>query len=389
MQVAGQRRAYPSDNVSLSSSLLLIQVISQKIQQDLGHKCETVIERVEEVLAALHEGSKGTQACINAANTVSGIIGDLDTTILFATSGSLNPSGEHKEFGSHREAILKTAKALVEDTKALVAGAASNQEQLAVAAQNAVRTIVNLSDAVKNGATSISNTNAEAQVMVIHAVRDVASALSSLIQATKNASGRSLHDPAMSNLKEAAKIMVTNVTSLLKTVKTVETNEQQGTRALEAAIESIGQEINHYDHATNEGIAGPSGATPEHLNRATKKVTEASTRLAGAAQTLQQGDIIAAANFARAAVSELLIVARAASLDAESAESRYRTLDSGREVAGQVRQLLTSLHSVLIRNGDQASKQLLLDASRGVAKAVKDLIGCTELLRVSDNRDNS
>jgi talin len=59
---------------------------------------------------------------------------------------------------------LKTAKALVEDTKALVAGAASNQEQLAVAAQNAVRTIVNLSDAVKNGAVSLTSDNSEAQV---------------------------------------------------------------------------------------------------------------------------------------------------------------------------------------------------------------------------------
>lgn len=52
-----------------------------------------------------------------------------------------------------------------------MAGAASNQEQLAVAAQNAVRTIVNLSDAVKNGAVSLSSDNAEAQVMIIHAGR--------------------------------------------------------------------------------------------------------------------------------------------------------------------------------------------------------------------------
>jgi len=37
--------------------------------------------------------------------------------------------------------------------------------------------------------------------------------------------------------------MVTNVTSLLKTVKTVEDEHQRGTRALEAAIEAIEQEI--------------------------------------------------------------------------------------------------------------------------------------------------
>lgn len=38
-------------------------------------------------------------------------------------------------------------------------------------------------------------------------------------------------------------IMVTNVTSLLKTVKAVEDEHTRGTRALEATIEAIGQEI--------------------------------------------------------------------------------------------------------------------------------------------------
>lgn len=47
----------------------------------------------------------------------------------------------------------------------------------------------------------MSNDSAESQVLVIHAVRDVAAALSNLIQATKNASGRNPQDPAMNNLK--------------------------------------------------------------------------------------------------------------------------------------------------------------------------------------------
>lgn len=62
------------------------------------------------VLAALQAGSRGTQACINAASTVSGIIGDLDTTIMFATAGTLNNEKEGENFSDHRENILKTAK---------------------------------------------------------------------------------------------------------------------------------------------------------------------------------------------------------------------------------------------------------------------------------------
>ena len=59
---------------------------------------------------------------------------------------------------------MKTAKALVDDTKTLVAGAASNQEQLANAAQMAVKTITRLADVVKFGAGSLGSDQPEAQV---------------------------------------------------------------------------------------------------------------------------------------------------------------------------------------------------------------------------------
>lgn len=90
----------------------------KRIYQQLSQHSVLVQERVREILVVLSEGSQGTQACINAAQTVSGIIGDLDTTILFATSGSLNsPQKVQKqqqfipdEFLDHRDVILKTAK---------------------------------------------------------------------------------------------------------------------------------------------------------------------------------------------------------------------------------------------------------------------------------------
>lgn len=107
---------------------------------DISRGARDVSEKVSQVLASLQAGSRGTQACINAANTVSGIIGDLDTTIMFATAGTLHADNDGN-FADHREHILKTAKALVEDTKVLVAGAAGSQDQLSSAAQNAVTTI--------------------------------------------------------------------------------------------------------------------------------------------------------------------------------------------------------------------------------------------------------
>ncbi|XP_006619662.1 talin-1 [Apis dorsata] len=176
-------------------------------QREIAEHSKIVTEKVSQVLAALQAGSRGTQACINAASTVSGIIGDLDTTIMFATAGTLHAENEGDTFADHRENILKTAKALVEDTKTLVAGAASSQEQLAVAAQNAVSTIVQLAEVVKYGAASLGSQNPEAQVMLINAVKDVASALGDLIHATKAASGKPINDPSMAHLKDSAKVL--------------------------------------------------------------------------------------------------------------------------------------------------------------------------------------
>lgn len=53
------------------------------------------------MLSALQAGNKGTQACITAASAVSGIIGDLDTTIMFASAGTLNAEND-ESFADHR-----------------------------------------------------------------------------------------------------------------------------------------------------------------------------------------------------------------------------------------------------------------------------------------------
>merc|ERR1712156_750325 len=109
---------------------------------------------------------------------------------MFATAGTYNADVNEDNFADHRENILKTAKALVEDTKTLVAGAASSQEQLAKAAQNSVLTITQLSEVVKSGATSLGSPNREAQVMLINSVKDVASALSDLMHRLKRPLGK-------------------------------------------------------------------------------------------------------------------------------------------------------------------------------------------------------
>lgn len=47
-------------------------------------------------------GSRGTQACINASATVHAIVNDLDTTVMFATAGTMNPENDNDNFADHR-----------------------------------------------------------------------------------------------------------------------------------------------------------------------------------------------------------------------------------------------------------------------------------------------
>ncbi|XP_017955297.1 talin-2 isoform X3 [Drosophila navojoa] len=343
-------------------------------QKEIARNAREVSEKVAQVLAALQAGSRGTQACINAAHTVSGIIGDLDTTIMFATAGTLHSDGDGS-FADHREHILQTAKALVEDTKVLVTGAAGTQDQLANAAQNAVSTITQLAEAVKRGACSLGSSQPDSQVMVINAVKDVASALGDLINCTKLASGKPIHDPSMQGLKESARVMVLNVSSLLKTVKAVEDEHTRGTRAMEATVEAISQEMRAMQTPPPVGSAQVG---PEDLIRVTMNVTAATAKAVAAGTSNLQADIVAAANLGRRAISDMLMVCRSVAWNcAETDELRVRTLEAGTSVAESYRELLNGiLHN--------CSADDRMHLSRRVAKCVTDLVAMARLLKGSD-----
>nr|XP_027203263.1 talin-2-like [Dermatophagoides pteronyssinus] len=351
-------------------------------QRELTDSARNVSEKCSYVLAAFQAGSRGTQACIMAANSVQGIIGDIDTTILFANSGALNPEDPNDSFGIYKDEILKTAKALVEDTKTLVAGAASSQEALAVAAQNAVQTITQLTTAVKQGAATLGSNNSEAQVMLLNSVKDVAIALNELIDATKTASGKNINDPAMMHLKDSAKVMVTNVTSLLKTVKTVEDEQQRGTRALEATIDGIEGEIRSYDSGSmyiNQDV------TPEHLIRATKPVTMATAKAVAAGTSGQQDDIIVVANMGRKAIHDLLQVCKSAALLADNQEIKIRILDAGKKCSYDYQQLLKIIFHILQRPTNVNDvKQQLYQMSRTIAASVTEIVSLAEMLKNVD-----
>uniref|UniRef100_A0AAX7STX4 Talin 1 n=1 Tax=Astatotilapia calliptera TaxID=8154 RepID=A0AAX7STX4_ASTCA len=345
-------------------------------KKELIESARKVSEKVSHVLASLQAGNRGTQACITAASAVSGIIADLDTTIMFATAGTLNRENA-ETFADHRECILKTAKALVEDTKLLVAGAGASQERLAQAAQSSVSTITKLADVVKLGAASLGSEDPETQVVLINAVKDVAKALGNLISATKAAAGKPHDDPSMLQLKNSAKVMVTNVTSLLKTVKAVEDEATKGTRALEATIEHIKQELAVFNSADPPAKT----TTPEEFIRMTKGITMATAKAVAAGNSCRQEDIIATANLSRRAIAEMLHSCKQAAYHPEvSKDVQMRALRYGKECASGYLGLLEHV-LVIIMKPSHDLKQQLASYSKQVAGSVTELIQAAEAMK--------
>ncbi|MBZ3889121.1 Talin-2 [Sciurus carolinensis] len=345
-------------------------------KRELIECARAVTEKVSLVLSALQAGNKGTQACITAATAVSGIIADLDTTIMFATAGTLNAENS-ETFADHRENILKTAKALVEDTKLLVSGAASTPDKLAQAAQSSAATITQLAEVVKLGAASLGSDDPETQVVLINAIKDVAKALSDLIGATKGAASKPADDPSMYQLKGAAKVMVTNVTSLLKTVKAVEDEATRGTRALEATIEYIKQELTVFQSKE----VPEKTSSPEESIRMTKGITMATAKAVAAGNSCRQEDVIATANLSRKAVSDMLTACKQASFHPDvSEEVRSRALRYGTECTLGYLDLLEHV-LVILQKPTPELKQQLAAFSKRVAGAVTELIQAAEAMK--------
>lgn len=351
-------------------------------KKQLNDNARLVSEKVGKIMNAVKSGAKGVAACDNAISTVNGVVGDLTTMAMFAASGSLNPDDPKDSFNAHKEDIVKKSKDLVENTKLLVTGAASSQEALANAAKASAETISLLSEACKRGATAITSRDSNAQELLLNAVKDVANALADLVNSTKAAAGRSVNDPAMEVLKENAKGMVNNISQLVKVVKSVEDEASRGVRALEGAIDAIGQELKVLDN--NE--APKREASPEELVAATKTVTTSTAKIVAAANSNKQEEIVAAANMARKALTDLITYGKGAASKADTPDKQARVTVAVREAALNAKAMLEAIYNSLGKSTTE-SKNDVTNRSKKVAAAVADVVDAAKVLKGDDYVD--
>ncbi|CAD5122867.1 DgyrCDS11268 [Dimorphilus gyrociliatus] len=354
----------------------------QLAKNELSKHVRVVAERVGRVLRELRVGARGTEACIHAASTVSGLIADLDTTIMFATAGTLAPDKGGETFKTERDAILRTARMLVDDTKLLVGSVGGEQQQLADAARAAVTTISKLADCVKRGAAALGADQPEAQALLLHAIKDVATALSELVSATKQAVGRNENTQSVGYLKDSAKQMIENITQLLKTVKTVENKAARGTRALEATQAAIETELRNFASAQHV----EQRISPDQLIRLTRPITSATAKAVAAGNSGLQSDVIEAANAGRKAIIDVLKGAKGAANSASDSESRERALRAAKNCAESYHKLLTVLDVVLQQPGVIEPRKQLAETSKRVASSITEIVTAAETIQGPDDR---
>lgn len=61
-------------------------------------------------MSAIQKGAVGTQACTEAISTIQGLIGDLETSAMFATAGALTTEGPRGNLSEYCHQIVETAR---------------------------------------------------------------------------------------------------------------------------------------------------------------------------------------------------------------------------------------------------------------------------------------
>ncbi|KAF5405196.1 FERM central domain protein [Paragonimus heterotremus] len=419
---------------------------------DLDKRAERLDAKLRELIGLLDTQGPNTQACLQSASTVSGIIADLDTTILFASSGTLHApihddvdallgpdeyrrppyaltsAGEAitdrggrldsrlntdyvtEGFAPIRESIVRTARALMDDTQSLVSGTGEDQTRLASTAHVAVERVTQLADVVKRGAVVIGPGQPDTQVDVLSSCRDVATGLRNVLQAASRTPGcRSPTDPVHSEVRTNAQLTLSSIGTLLQKVKAVEDDERRGIQALTLAAKHCREQATQLTSVPEPGsllltpgssrksapsvtnISALSGSSsliarylaPDDLARAASGPLQAAVSKAILASTTQtQRDVLSTASTTRDVVTDLVAATKALLRYSEaSSETRNACATSSKALAEEFAILLDGLKATLLPESKATDRERIANAARRIADLSHTLLNLLDNLR--------
>jgi len=357
-----------------SSNVRLVDMMKQAAgnpndpsnRQKLGGGVRDITTNVAKVVGAIKEGSKGLQICMNCIEAIDEVIGELETALVFAQAGQLDPIEKSDNFNNYKESILLSTKDLTSDVKALVHGATTNQDALGAAASQSVQTITKLKDQMKGAAAAITSGDRKGQEFLLAATKTVAENLQKHIRASMDAIGKGPNE--MSALRDTAKKMVESISELLRVVKTVGDDATRAIRALDDSISGINEAM-----ATLSSSEPAQGtALPEEVVQAAKQVAATAASLVTASNSSNQDDVINAAGEARKGVENLLRVGKAATANAPK-DKQQDMHQSVKSSAASTKDLLEKL-KILQEKNTPANKAEIQKAAKAVAETVAGVV---------------
>ncbi|KAI9206533.1 uncharacterized protein BJ171DRAFT_498098 [Polychytrium aggregatum] len=333
----------------------------------LNQTAREVSTAVANLMNVLKEGSKGLLVCQAAVGSVNDVISDLESTIIFAQAGQLDPVDTKDNFGRHKDNLLTCAKQMIELAKGFIGAVTGNQEQLATVATNSVKAMEALKDQAKKAAISVTSGDKHMQQQLLSAAKSVSESLQGLINGAMNAFGKTPNDPSMVLLAAAVKVEFGAISDLIRVTKLLGDESSRGIRALDGATTDIDEAVQVLgSEAPAEGTA-----LPEEVVNLAKNLTTAAALLVNVSSG-HQDEMVAAANAIKKQVVDL---ARAGKASTENApdDKKNDMIEAVRKTCVAVNVLLARVRQ-LQENNTLANKANIQGGAKQVATAVTEVV---------------
>ncbi|KAJ3413726.1 Talin-1 [Chytridiales sp. JEL 0842] len=340
----------------------------------LGQAGREVSSNISSLIAAAKEGSKGIVVCQDAVANINSIVSDLESLLVFAHAGHLDPVDTKDVFSKHKDLLLTAAKGLTETVKTFIGAVMGTQEEVVNAANQSVKSIEALKDYVRQGAVSITSGDKHMQQQLLQVTKTVAESLQGIISAAVSAIGKKADDPSMAVLGESVKHEFTAIAELIRITKFLADESSRGCRSLESAI----QDVDEIVHILESDDPAEGTALPSEVASLSKQLATTSAALVSASNSGKQDDLVATSNALRKQIGDLARSAKAATENAPD-DKRNTVLDSIKKAAMSTRSLLNRVKCVQ-EDGSPANKANLQTSAREVAFALNDVMSALEVL---------
>ncbi|KAI3637909.1 hypothetical protein MIR68_004558 [Amoeboaphelidium protococcarum] len=356
--------------------------VDNMTRQKIANAAKELSSAVAKLILASKEGSRGLMACEQVLQQISDLITDLESSIIFAEAGQLDPTNKQEVYAMYKDDLEKYARDLVEISKSFVAATASaNQDDLANSAQSSYSNLQSLVATTIKGASAITSSDRNMQEQLLSSAKAVADRLSQLINSALEASAKPMSLSAtgtvsgqgmeIMKMRADAKNFVTQIGDYIKLVKLVGDESSRGLRTIETAI----REVQECTKSVESGTAAHGTSTPEEVVGLSRIFAQTSAYLvsaSGKANINNQDDLINSVLNTKKCLLDLLR-SGAAAIDKAPDDKKVRMIGALKLVSNAAVNLFNKTR-INLESASNESKSAIQVAAKDIAISVNGIV---------------